>query len=101
MADYAHNGDETIVIDRSATGKRFLFTVLFVIVIRLVEAVLAFVVLYELVYTLISFCCGSRIFRVLKDDGLSDDSIGMPCSGRKRRGDIRACVFSQCAHGIP
>ena len=54
MADYAHNGDEATVIDRSATGKRFLFTVLFVIVVRLVEAVLAFVVLYELVYTLIT-----------------------------------------------
>jgi hypothetical protein len=54
MADYAHHGDEAIVIDRSTTGKKFLFTVFFVVVVRLVEAVLAFVVFYELAYTLIT-----------------------------------------------
>ncbi|MEO2050112.1 MAG: DUF4389 domain-containing protein [Pirellulales bacterium] len=54
MADYTLHGDEAIVIDRIATAKRFLFTVLFVIVVRLLEAVLAFVVLYELIYTLIT-----------------------------------------------
>ena len=54
MTDYACNGDEATAIGRSATGKRFLFTVLFVVVVRLIEAVLALVVLYELGYTLIT-----------------------------------------------
>ena len=54
MADDAHNGDDATVIDRSATGKRILFTILFACVIRLIEAVLAFVVLFQLIYSLIT-----------------------------------------------
>ena len=54
MAGDTHNGDDATVIDRSATGKRILFTILFVIVVRLIEAVLALVVFFELVYSLIT-----------------------------------------------
>lgn len=42
------------IIDRSNTGKRFLFTVVFVVVARLIEGVLAVVVLYQLVDSLIT-----------------------------------------------
>jgi hypothetical protein len=55
MADYGvQNGDDPTVIDRSTTGKRFLLTILFVIIVRLVEAVLAIVIVFELFYSLVT-----------------------------------------------
>ena len=54
MSDDASAGDETTVVDRSTTGKRILFTVVFFVIARLIEGVLAAVVLYELVYSLIT-----------------------------------------------
>jgi len=54
MSEYALDGDEAAVIDRSTTGKRILFTVVFVVIARLIEGVLAVVVLYQLVYSLIT-----------------------------------------------
>ncbi len=54
MADNAHNGDDRAVIDRTTTGKRLLFTIVFVIIVELIEVVLAFVVLFELVYSLVT-----------------------------------------------
>lgn len=54
MSDSVHHGEEPTLIDRGATGKRILFTIFFALVIRLLEAVLAFVVLFELVYSLIT-----------------------------------------------
>lgn len=54
MVHVANHGDDATVIDRSTTGKRILFTILFAIVVRLLEVVLAFVVLFELVYSLIT-----------------------------------------------
>ena len=54
MADNVHNGDDRAVIDRTTTGKRVLFTIVFVIIVRLLEVVLAFVVLFELVYSLVT-----------------------------------------------
>ena len=54
MADDVHNGDDVAVIDRTTTVTRFLFTLVFVIIIRLIEVVLAFVVLFELVYSLVT-----------------------------------------------
>ena len=45
---------EATVISRGATGKRILFTILFIIIARLVTAVLGFVVLFELVFAFIT-----------------------------------------------
>ncbi len=41
-------------IDRSATGIRILLTILFAVIMRLVEALLAVVVLFELGFTLVT-----------------------------------------------
>ena len=54
MATAAYDGIDATVVNRSDTGKRILLTIFFVIVARLVEAVLALVVLFELVYSLIT-----------------------------------------------
>ncbi len=54
MADDVHNGDDVAVIDHMTTGKRFLFTLVFVIILYLIGVVLAFVVLFELVYSLVT-----------------------------------------------
>ena len=54
MADDTPTHDDTTVIDRSVTGKRILLTLLFVIIVRLLEAVIAVVVLFELGYSLIT-----------------------------------------------
>ena len=54
MADNAYDGDDVAVIDRMTTGKRFLYTLVFVIIVRLIEFVLAFVVLFELIYSLVT-----------------------------------------------
>ena len=45
---------QTPVIDRSTTGKRILFTLVFAVIGRLIEGVLAFVAVYQLLYTLIT-----------------------------------------------
>lgn len=54
MAHFAQNGDHAIDIERGATGKRILLTLLFAVVVRLLEVVLAVVVLFELAYSLIT-----------------------------------------------
>ena len=54
MSDDFHPGNELTLIDRSTTCKRILFTIFFFFVIRLLEVVLAFIVLFELVYSLIT-----------------------------------------------
>ncbi len=54
MADIDYNGDDDAVIDRTTTVIRFLYTFVFMIIVRLIEIVLAFVVLFELVYSLVT-----------------------------------------------
>ena len=49
-----HPADKPTLIDRGTTGKRVLLTLFFFFVIALLEAVLAFVVLFELAYSLIT-----------------------------------------------
>jgi len=45
---------DTARIDRAATGVRILLTILFALVVRLVEAVLAVIVIFQLAYTLVT-----------------------------------------------
>ena len=54
MTDNIPNSDEATLIDRTETGKRFLLTLFFAIVVRLLEVVLVVTVLVELVFTLIT-----------------------------------------------
>ncbi|MDG1896110.1 MAG: DUF4389 domain-containing protein, partial [Fuerstiella sp.] len=54
MENSALDDPESTVIDRSTTGKRILFTVVFAVIGRLIEGVLAFVAVYQLLYTLIT-----------------------------------------------
>ena len=54
MSEYTVDDAEVTIIDRSDTGKRFLFTVVFAVIARLIEGVLAVVILYQLVYSLIT-----------------------------------------------
>jgi predicted membrane protein len=54
MVQAAYNDDDAIDIERTTTGKRILFTILFAIIFELLKAVLACVVLFELVYSLIT-----------------------------------------------
>jgi len=53
MAENAYPSDD-VVIDRSKTGKRILFTIVFAFIARLLEVLLAFVVLFELLYAFIT-----------------------------------------------
>ena len=50
MSEFTPDGEAATVIDRSTTGKRILYTVVFFVIARLIEAVLAVVVLYQLAY---------------------------------------------------
>jgi len=52
MSEFTPHGEAATVIDRSTTGKRILYTVIFFVIARLIEAVLAVVVLYQLAYSL-------------------------------------------------
>jgi hypothetical protein len=54
MIDVANDGDDATAVDRSTTGKRILFSLFFAIVVRLLEVMLAIVVLFELAYSLIT-----------------------------------------------
>jgi hypothetical protein len=54
MTDCPNDETEATIIDRSDTGKRLLCTFVFVVIARLIEGVLAFVVLYQLLYTLVT-----------------------------------------------
>ena len=46
--------NEGIEIERGTTGVRFLLTILFVVIARVVETVLLVVIVFELLYTLIT-----------------------------------------------
>jgi hypothetical protein len=54
MADKDFNDGDATLIDRTETGKRFLLTLFFAIVVRLLEVVLVVAVLFELAFTLIT-----------------------------------------------
>lgn len=54
MADNIPNGEHTVTVTHSTTGKRVLCTLLFVIVLHLVAAVLAFLILFELGYAAVT-----------------------------------------------
>lgn len=54
MSDQDHHANDAAFIDRGTTGKRILLTILFAIVLGLVKTVLAFVVLFELGFSLIT-----------------------------------------------
>lgn len=54
IADATYYGEDDTVVERITTGRRFLFTLLFWIIARLVVVVIGFVVLFELCYTLIT-----------------------------------------------
>ncbi len=45
---------EATVISRGTSGKRVLFTILFIVIARLVTAVLLFVILFELLFAFIT-----------------------------------------------
>ena len=48
------NEHESTLIPRAATGKRILFAILFIVLVRVVEAVLAIIILFEIAYALIT-----------------------------------------------
>ena len=54
MSDVAYNDNDRVVIERSTTGKRILFTILFVIIFELLKAVIGCIVLFDLTYSLIT-----------------------------------------------
>ncbi len=54
MPDSTVQPDQVALIARGATGKRILFTLLFILIVRVVESVLAIVILFELAYCLIT-----------------------------------------------
>ncbi len=54
MSDSTVQPDQVALIPRRATGKRILLTILFVLIVRVVDSVLAIVVLFELAYSLIT-----------------------------------------------
>ena len=54
MATDANHVDNALVLDRAATARRILITILFAIVVRLIEAVLVLVILFELIASLIT-----------------------------------------------
>ena len=53
MTDSTVQADQVSLIARGATGKRILFTILFILIVRVVGAVLAIVILFELACSLI------------------------------------------------
>ena len=54
MAQDTLAGDDATVVPRNLTGERILLTILFGLILYLIAAVLAFVVLFELAYSLIT-----------------------------------------------
>ncbi len=54
MTDSTAQADEATLIPRGATGKRILFTILFVLILRVVQSVLAVLILFELAFSLIT-----------------------------------------------
>ena len=54
MTDRTVQPDEANLISRGATGKRILFTILFILVVRVVETALAVIILFDLGFTLIT-----------------------------------------------
>ena len=54
MSENTNESDEAASISRDVTGKRILFTILFVLVVRGVEVVLAIVIVFELAFSLIT-----------------------------------------------
>ena len=54
MSESTFQPNEADFISRGTTGKRILFTILFIFVVRVVEAVLAIIILFELAFSLIT-----------------------------------------------
>jgi len=54
MTDSTAHSDQAPLVTRGATGKRILYTILFILIIRVVEAVLAILILFELAFSLIT-----------------------------------------------
>ena len=54
MTQSAVQHDDSAVISRGATGKRILLTILFILVVRVVETVLGIIILFELAFSLIT-----------------------------------------------
>ena len=53
MTDSTVQPDQVALITRGATGKRILFTILFILIVRVIESVLAIVIIFELAFSLI------------------------------------------------
>ena len=64
MTDSTVQLDEAGLISRGATGRRILVTILVILVVRVIEAVLAMIILFELGFSLVTRCTpGPRVVR--------------------------------------